>query len=238
MYVRKQSMLSLLVVAMLALGMAGCGGKSDKAAAKPLAAPAVAPAALQAVAEVDRTGWPVMVAFGDSLTFGQGVDAKRNYPAQLQAELDRLGYKYRVVNAGISGDTTAGGLARIESVLKHKPEIVVLELGANDGLQGKSVKAMRKNLANMIERLQAEKVTVVLAGMQVPPNLGPDYVQEYQQTFVDLAAAYHLPLIPFFLDGVGGKPQLNLPDGIHPTADGYVYVVKNVLQVVEPLLKK
>ncbi len=231
---RKQPILSmLLVVFVLTLGMAGCSGQSQKQAK-----PAVAPVQPPASAPVDRTGWPVIVAFGDSLTFGPGVDPDKNYPKQLQAELDRLGYQYRVINSGISGDTTAGGVNRVEAVLKLKPQIVILELGANDGLQGKSVKEMRANLAKLIERFQQEKVTVVLAGMQIPPNYGPDYTSDFQQTFVDLAAQYQVPLIPFFLDGAAGKPELNNPDGIHPTAEGYVYVVKNVMQTLQPMLKK
>lgn len=223
----------LLVVLAVALGMAGCGGRTEKQAQ-----PAVAPVQPAAMAPVDRTGWPVIVAFGDSLTFGQGVDADKNYPKQLQAELDRLGYKYRVINSGISGDTTAGGVNRVETVLKMKPQIVILELGANDGLQGKSVTEMRANLAKLIERFKQERITVVLAGMQIPPNYGPEYTADFQQAFVDLAAQYQVPLIPFFLDGAAGKPELNNPDGIHPTAEGYVYVVKNVMQTLQPLLKK
>lgn len=234
---RKQPILvMLLVVVVLALGMAGCAkrqqaDRSKSAPATPAAAPAVAKPS------VDRTGWPVIVAFGDSLTAGQGVPYERSYPAQLQSELDQRGYKYKVVNAGISGDTTAGGLNRVETILRHKPAIVILELGANDGLQGKSVEEMRKNLTKVIERLQKEGITVVLAGMQIPPNYGKDYTESFQQSFVELANRYQTHLIPFFLDGVAAKPNLNLPDGIHPTGDGYVYVVRNVLAVLEPLLK-
>jgi acyl-CoA thioesterase I len=230
---------ALLVVLLVALGMGGCGSRSKTTAptAAPTAAPAVAPK-VALVAEVDRTGWPVIVAFGDSLTFGQGVSPERNYPAQLQAELDRQGYRYRVVNAGISGDTTSGGVARIDSVLKQKPAIVVLELGANDGLRGQPVAQMKQNLAAMIEQLQQAHIQVVLAGMQIPPNYGPEYTQSFQQTFPDLAAQYHTALIPFFLDGPAAKPELNMPDGIHPTADGYVFVVQNVMGALQPLLKQ
>lgn len=224
-----------LVVLALSLGMAGCSSKKASGEPKPAAAPATAPAA---PAKVDRTGWPVIVAFGDSLTAGQGVTVDRTYPSQLQAELDRLGYKYRIVNAGISGDTTAGGVTRLQSVLNHKPEIVILELGPNDALQGMKISDMKANLQKIIERLQQEKIKVVLAGMQIPPNYGPDYTAAYRQTYVDLAKQYNLPLIPFFLDGVAAKPELNQMDGIHPTGDGYVYVVKNVMGVLEPLLKK
>jgi acyl-CoA thioesterase I len=236
--VRKRPVIYVsLVVLLLTLGMGGCAKRPKTDTARPLAAPASAPMAKAPAKNIDRTGWPVIVAFGDSLTYGQGVDADHNYPAQLQAELDRKGYKFRVVNAGISGDTTSGGANRVETVLKLKPQIVLLELGANDGLQGKSVEQMRQNLTQVIEQLQQAKVTVVLMGMQIPPNYGPEYTAAFQQTFTDLAKRYKLPLVPFFLDGVGGKPALNLPDGIHPTAEGYVYVVKNVMAVLEPLLK-
>lgn len=187
---------------------------------------------------IDRTGWPVIVAFGDSLTAGQGVPGDRNYPSQLQAELDDRGYRYRVVNAGISGELTAGGLGRVEEVLAHNPEIVILELGANDGLQQQPVDEMRSNLAGIIEQLQAAGVTVVLAGMIAPPNYGLDYSQAYEQVFSDLADAYQLPFIPSFLGPVAGWPDLNLRDGIHPTADGYAIVVQTVMQILEPLLMK
>ena len=226
---------ALLVVLLLSLGMVGCAKRAEPVKATPVAAPA---ASTPTLAKVDRTGWPVIVAFGDSLTAGQGVAVDFTYPSRLQAELDRRGYQYRVVNAGISGDTTGGGVNRVEAVLKHKPEIVILELGANDGLQGKSVEQMRANLSRMIERLQQEKTTVVLAGMQIPPNYGADYTTAFAGTFPELAQRYNLPFIPFFLDGVAAKPQLNQMDGIHPTGEGYKYVVENVLAVLEPLLKK
>ena len=224
----------LLVGLLLALGMGGCtkGSKSVEAPAPGAKSQASQPK------PVDRTGWPVIVALGDSLTYGERVDPTRNYPTQLQAELDRLGYQYRVVNAGISGDTSAGGLNRVQAVLNQKPAVVILELGANDGLQGQSLDQMTANLSKIIERLQNAGVTVVLAGMQIPPNYGPEYTQSFANAYQRLADQYKLPLIPFLLDGVGGRPELNLPDGIHPTAEGYTYVVQNVIKVLEPLLKK
>jgi acyl-CoA thioesterase-1 len=237
--VRKRPIyLVLFVVLALAVGMAGCGrNRSTQEPTKPASAagPQERPAATP---EPDRTGWPVIVAFGDSLTEGYQVDPKLNYPSQLQQELDKLGYKYRVVNAGISGDTSAGGLGRVQVVIDQKPEIVILELGPNDGLRGLPLDKMKENLRQIIERLQAAKIKVVLAGMQLPPNLGQEYTQTFQQTYVDLAKEYNLPLIPFFLDGVAGRPELNRPDGIHPTGEGYRYVVKNVLHVLQPILKK
>ena len=167
---RIPSIYALLVVLIVAI-VTGCGGKGPDSDTQPQ--PTVPAAANEKPAPkpaVDRTGWPVIVAFGDSLTAGYQLPVDQSYPSQLQVKLDELGYKYRVVNAGISGDTTAGGVARIETVLMHKPAIVVLELGANDGLRGTPVKAMKENLAKMIERLQQEGITVVLAGMQMTPN--------------------------------------------------------------------
>lgn len=226
---------ALFVVLASVLGMAGCGRNRPTEPTKPAVAPVKeAPAK----AEPDRTGWPVIVAFGDSLTEGYQVDPKQNYPSRLQAALDEKGYKYRVVNAGISGDTTTGGLNRVQSVIDQKPEIVILELGPNDGMRGMPLDTMKANLQAIIDRLKADQIHVVLAGLQIPPNLGPEYTQSFKQTYIDLAAANQLPLIPFFLDGVAAKPELNLPDGIHPTGEGYVYVVNNVLPVLEPLLKK
>jgi acyl-CoA thioesterase-1 len=225
-----------LVVTLIVLGLvlSACSAKQP---ARAPAVPATAPAPVTPKPPADRTGYPVIVAFGDSLTSGQGVVFERNYPSQLQEALDGAGLKYRVVNAGISGDTTAGGLARLDSVVKQKPRLVILELGANDALRGQSVATMKQNLVKIIERLRQEQIQVVLAGMAIPPNYGPEYTAAFEQTFKDLASTYKLTLIPFFLDGVGGKPELNQVDGIHPTAEGYVFVVKNVLTVLQPLLK-
>ncbi|HLO02809.1 MAG TPA: arylesterase [Symbiobacteriaceae bacterium] len=226
---------ALFVVVATTLGMAGCGQNRPTEPAKPATAPVKgAPAKV----EPDRTGWPVIVAFGDSLTEGYQVDPKLNYPARLQGALDQKGYKYRVVNAGISGDTTTGGLNRVQAVIDQKPAIVILELGANDGMRGMPLDKMKANLQGIIDRLKAAKVQVVLAGIQIPPNLGPEYTQSFQQTYKELAEANQLPLIPFLLEGVAARPELNLPDGIHPTGEGYVYVVNNVLPVLEPLLQR
>lgn len=239
---RIPSIYALLVVLVLAI-VTGCGAKrpnpdTQTQPSVPAAAPAQPAEKPAAKPEIDRTGWPVIVAFGDSLTAGYNLPADQSYPSQLQAKLDELGYKYKVVNAGISGDTTAGGVARIETVLMHKPRIVILELGANDGLRGTKVAVMRENLSKMIERLQKEGAVVILAGMQMTPNLGPEYLAEFNGAFPDLAKAYNLPLIPFFLEGVAAIPELNLPDRIHPTGEGYKKVVENLFPVLEPHLKK
>jgi acyl-CoA thioesterase-1 len=181
---------------------------------------------------------PRIVAFGDSLTAGLGVGPAESYPAQLQRRLDELGYHYRVVNAGVSGETTAGGARRVAWVLKSRPVIVILELGANDGLRGLNPEQTQANLEHIIQQLQEAKVTVVLAGMKLPPNYGAEYTRAFESIYPALARRYHLELIPFFLDGVAGSIKLNQADGIHPTAEGYRIIVGKILETVQPLLKK
>jgi acyl-CoA thioesterase I len=195
-----------------------------------------APAVLHPSANPDHDPRPVVVAFGNSLTAGAGVDPARNYPARLQAKIDADGYRYRVVNAGVSGDITSQGLDRIESVVSLYPAVVIVEFGANDGLRGLPVETIRLNLEAIIKRLQAAGAKIVLAGMEIPPNYGPQYTRSFRGIFPALASANHVPLIPFFLDRVGGRPELNQEDGIHPTAEGYDIVVENVWKVLRPLL--
>ena len=180
---------------------------------------------------------PVILAFGDSLTAGLGVQPGAAYPARLQRKLDTLGSKYRVVNVGISGDTTAGGRARMKSALQQKPSIVILELGANDGLRGLPVSQMQINLEQMIQDFQKAGAKVVLAGMTLPRNYGDAYVKSFEDVFRGLAKKYDLPLIPFFLEGVAGDPKYTLPDLIHPNADGYALVTDIVMKTLKPLLK-
>jgi acyl-CoA thioesterase-1 len=181
---------------------------------------------------------PVILAFGDSLTAGHGLELVNSYPSQLQKELDRLGHKYRVVNAGISGDTTSGGLSRIDAALEVRPQIVILELGANDGLRGVPVTESKHNLDVMIEKSKNAGATVLLAGMSLPLNYGPDYIHDFERMYGDLAKAQKVILIPFFLEGVAGRPDLNLEDGIHPTRKGYAVITQNLLRYLEPLLEK
>jgi acyl-CoA thioesterase-1 len=166
------------------------------------------------------------------------VASGETYPARLQEKLSLAGYRYRVVNAGVSGDTTAGALRRLEWVLKSKPDIVILELGANDGLRGLDLKDTRANLSQIIQRFQAAGAKVVLAGMKLPPNYGPAYTGSFQEMYVDLAKHYDIPLIPFFLEGVATKTDLNQADGIHPTGSGYAVVVDTLWPTLLPLLKK
>ncbi len=181
---------------------------------------------------------PRIVAFGDSLTAGFGVQADESYPAQLQRRLDNLGYHYRVINAGVSGDTTAGGLRRVPWILNNRPELVILELGANDGLRGLPVDQTKSNLRQIIRQLQDAGTTVVLAGMKLPPNYGQDYTADFEAMYQILAKEYQLALIPFFLEGVGGSSSLNQADGIHPTKEGYEVIVEQVLKVLRPVLNE
>jgi acyl-CoA thioesterase-1 len=181
---------------------------------------------------------PRIVAFGDSLTAGLGVQVGESYPAQLQRRLDDLKYPYRVINAGVSGDTTAGGLRRVPWILKNEPELVILELGANDGLRGLSVDQTKSNLRQIVKQLKEAGAAVVLAGMKLPPNYGEDYTTRFEAIYPALAQEYHLPLIPFFLEGVGGASSLNQADGIHPTKEGYEIVVEQVLKVLKAVLSE
>ncbi|MBI3621104.1 MAG: arylesterase [Nitrospirae bacterium] len=180
---------------------------------------------------------PVIVAFGDSLTSGLGLPVDEAYPAQLERRLREAGYPHRVINAGVSGDTTAGGVRRVDAVLSHQPAIVIVEFGANDGLRGLSISQTRENLANILDRLRSAGARVILAGMKLPPNYGPEYTGQFAAIFPELARTHGATLIPFFLDGVATRPQLNQTDGIHPTAEGYSVTVNTLWPLLEPLLK-
>ena len=180
----------------------------------------------------------IIVAFGNSLTAGLGVAPQEAYPALLQARLRQEGYPYRVINAGISGDTTAGGLRRVDWVLKAGPEIVILELGANDGLRGMALGQARDNLSQIITRLQKSQVRVILAGMKIPPNYGPRYTTAFSALYPDLSKRHKVRLIPFFLEGVAGRTDLNQADGLHPTAEGYRKILDGLWPVLRPLLQR
>lgn len=181
---------------------------------------------------------PVIVALGDSLTAGFGLLPDEAYPALLEQRLRREGYAYRVVNAGVSGDTTAGGLRRVEWVLRSRPAIVIVALGANDGLRHQSVAAMRDNLVGIVRQLRAAGAAVLLAGMRVPPNYGGDYGHAFAAAFADVARETGVPLAPFLLDGVAGESRLNQPDGIHPTAEGQRIIAERLWPYLRPLLRR
>lgn len=180
----------------------------------------------------------VVVAFGDSLTAGFGVAADEAWPALLQARLQREGYPYRVVNAGVSGDTTAGGLRRVDWTLRSQPEVAIVALGANDGLRGLSLAAMRDNLRGIVGRFQAAGVRVLLAGMRLPANYGDEYTRGFVEVFGEVARQERVPLMPFLLAGVAVDPRLNQADGIHPNAEGHRVVAERVWPFLLPLLRK
>ena len=179
----------------------------------------------------------VLVVLGDSLTAGLGVATEETFPALLEARLRREGYAYRVVNAGVSGDTTAGALRRLDWVLRAHPAVVVVALGANDGLRGLPVAAMRDNLVRIVTRLRASGARVLLAGMRLPPNYGEAYTREFAEAFRAVARRTSVPLVPFLLEGVAGDARLNQADGIHPNAAGQRIVSDTLWPAVKPLLE-
>lgn len=179
----------------------------------------------------------MIVAFGDSLTAGYGADPGKSYPDFLQKDLDAAGLKWHVVNRGESGDTTTDGLSRMSSVLNRKPKITIVEFGGNDGLRGLPVETTRANLEQIIQMLQAAGSKVVLAGMTLPPNYGPDYIKPFQQVYIELAAKYKVTRIPFLLSDVVFRPGMMQQDGIHATAEGNEIVAKTVMKYLKPLLK-
>jgi acyl-CoA thioesterase-1 len=178
------------------------------------------------------------VVLGDSLAAGLGVDPSQAFPALLQGKIDAAGMGDTVVNAGVSGDTSADGLNRINWLLKRKIDVLILELGGNDGLRGIPVSATKTNLQSTIDRLKEKypNARVIVAGMQMPPNMGEAYTREFRDVFPELAARNHAALVPFLLEGVGGNPDLNQPDHIHPTAEGHKIVAENVWKTLKPVL--
>lgn len=181
----------------------------------------------------------VILFFGNSLTAGLGLSPDEAFPAVLQRKLDSLNLPYRTVNAGLSGETTASGKNRIEWVLNQDTDIFVLELGANDGLRGIPLEETRQNLQEIIDIVRAKDpdTRIILAGMQIPPNMGPEYTREFQNIFPELAEKNDVELIPFLLEGVAGNPELNQPDGIHPTARGNEIVADNVWEVLKEVIR-
>lgn len=180
-----------------------------------------------------------LVVLGDSLAAGLGVDPTEAYPAVLQRLLDDAGLGYQVINAGISGDTSAGALRRVDWMLRRPVDALLLQIGGNDGLRGQSPAALKTNLVTIMERTRAKYpgVRIILAGMKMPPNMGA-YATQFEQVFVEVAREQRAALVPFLLEGVGGVPEMNLPDGIHPTPEGHRRVARNVWAVLEPVLKR
>ncbi|HSI68659.1 MAG TPA: arylesterase [Gillisia sp.] len=182
----------------------------------------------------------VILFFGTSLTAGMGLDPNEAYPAVIQQKIDSLGFDYEVVNAGLSGETTASGSNRISWVLNQDVDVFLLELGANDGLRGIPLEETRKNLQTIIDTVRQKnpQATIILAGMQIPPNMGKEYTTEFKEIFPQLAEQNDVKYIPFLLEGVAGDPALNQQDGIHPTAEGQKIMATTVWEVLEPELKE
>jgi acyl-CoA thioesterase I len=212
----------------------GCNKKSAQPAAPAPESAASQPSTPQPAPDTR----PVIVAFGDSLTAGYGTDTGDSYPDFLEQDLNVEGFHYRVVNAGISGNTTKDGVARIDDILALKPVVVIVAFGGNDGLRGLPIESTRSNLDQIVSALQRAGIKVVLGGITLPPNYGPDYIREFNQTYATIARQHHAPLLPFLLKDVYGVPGSMQPDGIHATAQGNRQVARNLLPLLTPLLHK
>ncbi len=210
--------------------LCGCGKKEE-------AVPQAAPAATVGPAPPAADPRPAIVVFGDSISAGYGLDAGQSFPDLLQKDLDSRGIRYRVVNLGVSGDTTQDGLARLSMGLAARPGIVLLELGGNDGLRGIPASITQQNLAQMIEAFQGAGARVVLAGMSLPPNYGAAFIAKFEAVYKTLALKYHVTSIPFLLEGVGGHDELMQRDGLHPNAEGARKVEAVAMKAILPLVK-
>lgn len=214
-----------------------CGGSKEDTGRAGASAAALAS---DDSAEIAADPRPVVLFFGTSLTAGLGLEPEQAYPALIQKKIDSAGLPFRAVNAGVSGETSAAGLRRIDWILRQPVAVLVLELGANDALRGLELSAAKLNLQEIINRTRAKNpaVRIVVAGMQAPPNLGTRYTTEFREMFVDLARRNQADLIPFLLEGVGGVDSLNQGDGIHPNVKGERIVAENVWEVLVPILEK
>ena len=242
-----RSLPSLLPLLLLA-ALPGCRGDVERATparseARRVAAPAPAPAppparpeAARPEAEGAAAARPLVVFLGDSLTAGLGLEEDQAYPAVVASRLDELGEPIRVINAGVSGDTSAGGLRRLGWLLRQQPAVIVVGLGANDGLRGLPVEDTERNLREIVRRSREAGARVLLLGMKIPPNYG-DYAAQFTALYPRIAADLDVPLVPFLLEGVGGEADLNLPDGIHPNAEGQEKVAGTVLPYLRPLVE-
>ncbi|GAB3542758.1 arylesterase [Spirosoma fluminis] len=233
-----QTSYSVISGLVLLLTVWSCGSSDSKTESKSTTADSKASTTESRPA---ATGKKQLVLFyGNSLTAGYGVEPSQAFPALVGQKIDSAGLNYQVVNAGLSGETTAGGKSRISWVMRQPVAVFVLELGGNDGLRGLPLKATRENLQAIMDtvRLKSPEATIVLAGMQIPPNLGTTYTKEFRELFKELADKNKAVLIPFLLEGVGGIPKLNQPDGIHPTPAGHKIVANTVWNVLKPVLQQ
>jgi len=230
-------MIRSLGICVFAAITASCSSGGPRAVPPPASqSEPAAPAAAPAVSRPSTPLGPRIVVLGDSLTAGLGLSPEQAYPALLQKRLDAAGLKYQVVNAGVSGDTSAGGLRRVDWVLEGDVKILIVALGGNDALRGLPVEQLRDNLITITDRAKARGIKVILAGMEAPPNFGPAYTAAFRQTYRDVARQQGAVLIPFLLDGVAGLPEMNQGDGIHPTAAGAEKVADTVWSALRPLV--
>lgn len=196
------------------------------------------PTTIAQAADSEREEPFTILVLGDSLTAGYGLAKGEDFPAQLAGALAKKRFNVQVINGGISGDTSAGGLARLEWALADEPDMVMVELGANDALRGIDPSVTRKNLAAIIEKIQKRGMSVLLAGMKAPRNMGATYVEQFDRIYPELAKEYQVPLYSFFLEGVATKPELNQADGLHPTRQGVEQIVSRILPtVIEQILR-
>ncbi|MGM0945877.1 MAG: arylesterase [Bacteroidota bacterium] len=209
-----------------------CGPENESAKA-------TAEEASTSIKDSDVETKKTILFFGNSLTAGYGLDSEDAFPALVQQRIDSLGLDYRVINGGLSGETTAGGLNRLDWFLEDEPYVFVLELGGNDGLRGIAISETRSNLEKIIEKVQTKypSTKIILAGMQIPPNMGQEYTDEFRKIYPKVASEKNITLIPFLLEGVAGDPELNLPDGIHPTEEGHEIVFGTVWPYIEKVIR-
>ena len=217
---------SFCVVILLAAWLTSCSGSTEKKEAE------------GGKQVVDATPKKTILFFGNSLTAGYGIDPEESFAGRTQSRLDSLKKEYRVINGGLSGETTAGGLSRLDWFLEEEPYLFVLELGGNDGLRGIALTETKKNLLAIVDKVRAKypNTKIILAGMQIPPNMGQEYTEEFKAIYPAVAKEKNIELIPFLLEGVAGDPDLNLPDGIHPTAEGHRLVMETLWPYISKAL--
>jgi acyl-CoA thioesterase-1 len=217
---------SFYFVFLLAAWLTSCSASTEKKQAE------------EGTQVVDSTANKTILFFGNSLTAGYGIDPEESFAGRIQTRLDSLKKEFRVINGGLSGETTAGGLSRLDWFLEEEPYLFVLELGGNDGLRGIALTETKKNLLAIVDKVQAKypNTKIILAGMQIPPNMGQEYTEEFKAIYPAVAKEKNIELIPFLLEGVAGNPDLNLPDGIHPTAEGHRLVMETLWPYISKAL--
>jgi acyl-CoA thioesterase-1 len=217
---------SFYFVFLLAAWLTSCSASTEKKQAE------------EGTQVVATTANKTILFFGNSLTAGYGIDPEESFAGRIQTRLDSLKKEFRVINGGLSGETTAGGLSRLDWFLEEEPYLFVLELGGNDGLRGIALTETKKNLLAIVDKVQAKypNTKIILAGMQIPPNMGQEYTEEFKAIYPAVAKEKNIELIPFLLEGVAGNPDLNLPDGIHPTAEGHRLVMETLWPYISKAL--